>query len=134
MPAGANFPNWRALDDPELETRLDWPFDGIRFDIEHNSFWLPQWGQRPAELSSAIELARAAVAAAPRLIPVYSHRFLPAEPLESGNPVLSVYQTDIIYYGRDLRSYFAHEFGGRNYIESTISEPRQIRFWSVLVS
>ena len=27
-----------------------------------------------------------------------------------GNPVLSVYQTDIIYYGYDLEDYLRHEF------------------------
>jgi hypothetical protein len=47
----------------------------------------------------------------PRLVPVFSHRYLPAEPHLSGNPVLSVYQTDIIYYGSNLKRYIAHEFG-----------------------
>jgi len=40
-------------------------------------------------------------------IPVYSHRYLPSEPKATGNPVLSVHQTDIIYYGNDLASYFS---------------------------
>ncbi len=134
LPLGREFPNWRVLDDPSLERRLNWPFDGIRFDIEHNSFWRPEWGHRPPELSVAIEVARGFVATAPRLIPICSHRYLPSEPAESGNPVFSVYQTDIIYYGRDLRSYFAHEFGSLKYVEATTPEPRHVRFWGDLVS
>ena len=134
MPVGKGFPDWRVRDEAGLQYRLDWPFDGVRFDIENNAFWLSEWGPRPDDLSAAIEVARRAVAAAPKLIPIYSHRFLPTEPLKSGNPVFSVYQTDIIYYGRDLHTYFAHEFGGANYAESITPKPRHIRFWSDLTS
>ena len=46
----------------------------------------------------------------PKLIPIYSSRYIPESPKETGNPVFSVYQTDIIYYGFDLLSYFENEF------------------------
>ncbi len=39
-----------------------------------------------------------------------SRRYLIAEPCRAGNPVLSVHQSDIIAYGRDLRDYLLHEF------------------------
>lgn len=39
IPVGSRFPNWRALHEPELGRILEWPFEGIRFDIEHSSFW-----------------------------------------------------------------------------------------------
>jgi len=45
-------------------------------------------------------------------VPVYAHRYLPAGRGTSGHPVLSVYQTDIIYYGVDLSDYIHQEFGG----------------------
>ena len=77
-------------------------------------------------------IVRDAVAKAPKLIPLMGHRYLPAEPCEAGNPVLSVYQADIIYYGADLDAYFN--------IELRLGEPkrygdgaRRIRFWSDLV-
>jgi hypothetical protein len=51
------------------------------------------------------------------LIPIYGHRYLVGEPCCAGNPVLSVHQSDIIVYGRDLREYLLREFaadlGGR---------------------
>lgn len=45
------------------------------------------------------------------MVPVYSHRYLLADPDRTGTPVLSMHQTDIIYYGADLLDYFQREFG-----------------------
>jgi hypothetical protein len=42
------------------------------------------------------------------MIPVYSHRYLPAA--MPGHPVLSVYQTDVIHYGNDLTDWLNREF------------------------
>ena len=66
----------------------------------------------------------------PKLIPVYSHRMMPDEPQAAGNPVFSVHQTDIIYYGSDLADYLRHEFSlpGR---EPWPSQTRAIRFWDI---
>jgi len=136
------FPNWRSGEIENLQTRLDWPFDGMVFDIENNVFWLDDWGARPASLEAAIEVARRAVDSAPKLIPVYSHRYLPAEPFLAGNPVLSVHQTDIIYYGADLWDYFRNEFGPKQERRQKLTvKPgeaigqivRPIRFWSTIM-
>jgi hypothetical protein len=35
-------------------------------------------------------------------VTLYSHRYLPAAPTPAGCPVVSVRQTDVIYYGRVL--------------------------------
>jgi ABC-type glycerol-3-phosphate transport system substrate-binding protein len=95
----------------QMHQGLDWPFAGIAFDIRHDVFWFDEWGQKPNDIEAAVEIARRHVRAAPTLIPLYSHRYLPSEPLLAGNPVFSVYQTDIIYYGGDLWEYFSNEFG-----------------------
>lgn len=114
---------------------MDWPFEGMCFDIEHNSFWLPSWGPKPLALADAYDVARAAIAEAPRLIPICGHRFLPNKPCEAGNPVFSVHQTDIIYYGTDLFDYFRNEFS--YYFDRTgytfAGNVRRIEFWSDLV-
>ena len=60
-----------------------------------------------------------------------AHRFIPADPRESGNPVFSVYQADVIHYGFDLPSYFHSEFGVGNPYSSP-DVPREIEFWSEL--
>ena len=133
LPVAQGFPDWRAPESSELVSQLAWPFDGIAFDIEHNDFWWNGWGPRPAELPEAIGVAKVAVETAPRLIPIFGHRYLPAEPAFAGSPVFSVYQTDIIYYGADLRRYLACEFGSLNYASATSGKPRRIRFWTDLV-
>jgi hypothetical protein len=133
LPAGPRFPDWRHPESNELRQQLAWPFDGIAFDIEHDSFWWNEWGPRPSELPNALSVARAAVALAPRLIPIHGHRYLPAEPDLPGNPVFSVYQTDIIYYGSNLRRYLACEFGDLEWAEATSKTHRRIRFWTDLV-
>lgn len=98
------------------------------FDIEHNSFWDPEWGPKPESADEAKVIATKAVGKAPGLIPVFSHRYLPAEPCEQGNPVLSVYQTDIIVYGADLPTYFAHEF--RWALDEQPKPTKAIRCWT----
>lgn len=133
LPIGRRFPDWR---DPASESILDqlgWPFEGIAFDIGHNVFWWPDWGERPKSLQDAISIARAAFESVPKMIPIYGHRYLPAEPQAAGNPVFSVYQTDIIYYGLDLRRYLACEFGALSHEDAIRGEARYIRFWTELV-
>lgn len=137
VPPGAitranNFPNWRHEPETSIRERLEWPLEGIRFDIEHNGFWLDSWGEMPTDRDAAFDVARREVNSAPTLIPIFSHRYLPSEPPQAGNPVLSVYQTDIIYYGYDLAGYFAAEFGCPS--PAWASEtPRGIGFWDELL-
>jgi hypothetical protein len=134
LPSGPRFPDWRKPESRALRDQMTLPFQGIAFDIERNAFWWPAWGPRPAALGDALAVARAAVEAAPRLIPVFAHRYLPAEPEDAGNPVFSVHQTDIIHYGADLRSYLANEFGTPDpTIVIVGGTPRRIRLWTDLV-
>lgn len=131
QPIGDRFPDWRHPRSKFLRERLAWPADSICFDIEHNAFWMSDWGERPRWLAHAKAIARRAVRAAPFLVPVFAHRYLPAEPSRAGNPIFSVYQTDIIYYGRDIMSYLDAEFGIPN--PGPVPDvPREIAFWSEL--
>jgi hypothetical protein len=54
--------------------------------------------------------ARAHVARVPRLVPVFSHRYLTSDLQFNPSPVFSVEQTDVIFYGDNLLDYVAHEF------------------------
>ena len=132
LPVSQGFLNWRRASDEEILHILIWPYEGICFDIEQNSFWLEAWGQQPASLNEAFAIARKAIEQAPTLIPIYGHRFIPDRPNEAGNPIFSVYQTDIIYYGHDLADYFENEF--RYYFGRTEHRlkggVKQIEFWS----
>jgi hypothetical protein len=125
------WPDWRDGGPCDLRQRLRWPIDGVLFDVENNAVWHPAWGQRPADISEALNTARRHLARAPKMIPVYEHRYLPAGRGTSGHPVLSMYQTDIIIYGTDLENYITNEFTGSGaLIREDWSPPPMVRFWS----
>jgi hypothetical protein len=90
------------------------------------------------ELGIAADRASAivtdALARAPRLIPICAHRYMPDSPVQEGNPVFSVWQTDIICYGTDLSRYLACEFKALTPEEAVAGSPRTIPFWSALAS
>lgn len=120
--------DWRT-DDAGIRRALEHPVAGLLFDLEHNGLWWPEWGERPPSAKERAEVLTSVVNAAPRLIPLIGHRYIPEEPHEAGNPVFSVMQSDVIYYGADLTEYFANEFNGTY----CISHTRHINFWSELV-
>ena len=122
--------DWRT-DDAPIQRALKWPLEGLLFDVEQNGLWWPEWGKRPDQALARAEIVTNAVRTAPPLIPIIGHRYLPSEPGESGNPVFSVYQSDIIYYGRDLADYFERELNpsGMPFAGPT----RYIPFWSDMV-
>jgi hypothetical protein len=130
LPSGPHFPNWRSEDAADLRDRFEIPRRGIFFDIERNGFWLPEWGPRPDSMTDALQFADNLLASAPKLIPILGHRMMPDDPQAEGNPVFSVHQTDIIYYGYDLEDYLRHEFnlpGRKDWPENI----RPIRFWDI---
>src|SRR5262249_10309360 len=92
------WPDWRNGDPATLREFLGWPAEGVLFDVEHNRFWHHTWGPRPDDLSLALEIARRMLDAVPTMVPVYGHRYLPAGKGTFGHPVLSMWQTGIIYY------------------------------------
>ena len=122
--------DWRS-DEKEIREMLAWPLEGLLFDVENNALWWSEWGVKPALPEERAEVVGRVVAAAPKLIPLISHRYLPSEPHEAGNPVFSVYQSDVIYYGVNLTDYFERELvDPRRPFRDHI---RRIRFWSDLV-
>lgn len=130
LPKGERFPDWRSGSEEQLRDWLDTPRQGIFFDIENNGFWLPEWGPRPKATLEALQLAGRLLAAAPKLIPIFGHRMIPDNPHLDGNPVFSVHQADIIYYGYDIEDYLRHEFGlsGRKPWPDNL---RPIHFWDI---
>ena len=122
------WPDWRNSDPATLRVFLDWPAEGVLLDVEHNGFWYHPWGPHPEQLSSALETARGMLAEVPVMVPVYGHRYLPAGAGTARHPVLSMWQTDIIYYGLDLADYIDREFGNRRPIRGQRSvEPASDR-------
>src|SRR5262249_2450436 len=78
--------DWRKGDPAAIRALLDWPLEGFWFDVQ-NGLWWPEWGEKPSGREEQYERLRGLFEAAPRLIPVFGHRYLPQEPFERGNPV-----------------------------------------------
>jgi hypothetical protein len=108
LPTGRGWPDWRSPDRQTIRDRLAAPVEGVLFDVAQSDFWYGGWGPRPHSPEEAVEVARRYLMTVPRMIPVYSHRYLPAA--LNDHPVLSIYQTDIVLYGNDLRDWIAREF------------------------
>lgn len=125
--------DWRH-DDVAIRKALEWPLEGLLFDLEHSNLWLDGWGERPDTLGGRAEVLTDLVHAAPRLIPIFGHRYIPETPHAAGNPVLSVWQSDIIYYGVDLPDYLRREFEpGEFPLKPVTGAVRPVPFWSDLV-
>ena len=120
-----------SIEDPRIREKLAWPVDMLLWDVENGSWWA-EWGEKPANKQAREEIVREAVAAAPRLIPLHAHRFIPEVPHEAGNPVFSMYGFDTISYGGDLEEYFSNEFKGEYKFKEW--PPRHIPFWSDLAA
>lgn len=125
------FPDWRQVPSDYIQGRMQWPFEMLIWDVERNHHRLPGWSEEPHLDEDLKEMTRATLRSAPCLIPIYGHRFLPATPYESGNPIFSMHGTDTIGYGADLLSYFCREF--------KVTDPREekppfktIPFWEPL--
>jgi hypothetical protein len=103
------WPEWRDGDVDELRAHLDWPVEGMLSAVR-NGYWGPDWDARPDTSEAAVAAARRWLAAAPRMVPVYAHRYLPAGRGTFGQPVLSMWGADIVRYGTDLLDYIDREF------------------------
>jgi hypothetical protein len=123
--------DWILSDSTAIQGRLDWPFDSFWFDVVHSGIWWPTWGDKPASLDGQHERLKNIFAQAPRLIPLFGHRYIPEEPDERGNPVFSVYQTDVIYCGANLQDWLDRERDAYN--KKPWPQIKDIRFWSEAV-
>lgn len=128
LPVGAGWPNWRADGRRVLHKQLALPTEGIRFAVEWQGFWPAGWGIRPARMKDALRSADYHLARVPRLIPLHTYRYLPAD--GTGSPVLSVVQTAVTVVGADLADFFATEFGAPAI--AAIEPVGTVAFWSDL--
>lgn len=139
LPYGPRFPDWLSVAEGGLQHPtqgyLERPLEGLRFDVKHNQFWMKNWGERPDDLQACYAIVEKKFREAPVLIPIFAHRYMPASPNKRGNPVFSVWQTDIIYYGMELPDYLSAEFSFPLPPKWRVpSEPRKIEFWNEIVS
>jgi len=129
LPVGGMWPNWREDGARRLRARLAMPVEGVLFDVENHGVWFADWGTRPAQTRHAIRSARYHLERAPRLVPLYGHRYLPGVADAWGQPVLSVTRTDVVVHGANLLDWLAHEFAATPARPGVVTAP----FWRDLV-
>ncbi len=120
--------DWVRSDPSIIQHRLEWPFESFWFDVTNNAAWWPEWGDKPSSVDEQRARLKEVFALAPKLIPLFSHRYLPEQPFARGNPVFSVYQTDVICYGADLQDWIERERG--SYDSKPWPPIKEIPFWS----
>ncbi len=136
LPVSKGFYNWRDTSKHNLEyikSALEMPLRGLLFDLEINGLWCDNWGQKTDSIEEAKRIFLKHYAAAPQMIPIYSHRYIPFIKDNMKIPVFSIMQSDIIYYGPDLSTYLEIEFGFREYRGIQNKKYEYIDFWSDLI-
>ncbi|MFF7947670.1 SMI1/KNR4 family protein [Streptomyces griseorubiginosus] len=136
LPTGNGWPDWRYGNASLLRSWLDKPVEDVLLAVAEADFWHPGWGARPTRRSDAVAGARSHLTSVPQLVPVYSHRYVPAGRETFAHPVLSIHGADIIPYGYDLIDYVHQEFGSpqdrteaeRQVVDATVA------FWADLLS
>lgn len=131
VPVSNGFYNWRDLSPKNIsyiKEKMNIPFIDILNYCGEIDEWPSAWGTRPKNSQDLKRKIEMLLNEAPRLIPVYAHRYIPM--LKEESPVLSVMGLDIIYYGQNLFQYLEIEFGRKNYNEIAFENIGYIEFWS----
>ena len=141
-----DFYNWRDFSQDnvsKIKAKLDWPLEGMLFDVAANGFWKKCFGPKTNNIENDENIVinyikNASNEIVPKLIPIYSHRYVPCYPDIMNMSVISVYQKDIIYYGYELEDYFKNEFDtiGISKEKDDINyekKPVEIPFWTDII-
>ena len=128
----------------DIKRALDGVVSGVLFDVERNALWLDEWGERPNEKSARADLVTSLITSAPKLIPLHSHRFLIAGLDLEPSPVVSIMQSDVIFYAESIEACLAADFPdlalGLELPETAIDQTAYLRtlravpFWGALLS
>lgn len=135
LPISNQFYNWRDFSDENIEKikrRIYCPINGILFDIEKSDFWIKDFGEKSGSITIDLENVKKYMEKnIPILIPIFGHRYISSYPCEVNNPVYSVVQTDIIYYGDNIYEYFEVEFANKKLSKKA---KKYIPFWGEIAS
>lgn len=143
LPVSDGFYNWRDRSNDNIEKikrALEAPIIGLQSSLKNEfqrssdpfqDFWYEGWGEKPRDFKTACEVLLKRYNDAPKLVPIYSHRYMPCIKDNTRLPVFSLMESDIICYGENLIAYFEIEFGFKKY--SDMSECQYVEFWSDLL-
>lgn len=134
LPISRGFYNWRDFSDCNIsfiKEAINYPIKDI-YDRADEVYWCEDWGAEPSNKQEFIKRVRQKLQKAPRLIPIFSHRYIPAIN-KIDPPILSIQGVDVIYYGENLKNYFNIEFGDEKQEYINFEKVPHIPFWSELI-
>lgn len=142
------FHNWQT-DTHIIENAYQQTIDDLSYEVLHNNVWKSGWGRKPVTKYGQKQQIEHLIAQAPKLIPIYDHRFLLTEPYQEGNPIVSIRQSGIVIHAPDLYTFFCKDFAdlmdlGKQELKQINAEARQmskekyssyrsIPFWGELI-
>lgn len=138
LPVGESFYNWNDYSEDntkKIKKMIEDPICGIIYDIENNNFWMDIFGKCPDKIEDRVNkfIEYKDKGFIPKLIPIYSHRYVVSD-RDINYPIISVYQTDIIYYGINILDYFEREFDkNKKWTDKDYIEINRIQFWSDII-
>ena len=131
FPLSKGFYDWRNTSPNNvnrIKEAIRRPFDDLKKCISEVE-WNENWGNEPESIDVRDKIIIEKIINAPKLIPVFSHRYIPQ--IEGENvPIISVHEVDIICYGINLNDYLEVEFGNKQQSNVDYSQIREIPFWS----
>lgn len=132
LSSAISFPLWKDFNENNvraIKKMIEDPINWLKEDVK-NGFWLKSWGKRPENEEEALEVFSRVASKAPKLIPIYSHRYVPVIEGVDDPPVISTVGMDTIIYGGNLSEYLQNEFfGGKLSTVPAVSIP----FWSEII-
>ena len=133
QPTSHDFIDWRHTASSGLRGLLTEPIEGVLDAVQGGRFWASQWGERPNDTTTAREVTRRELGAAPTLIPFWGGIYIPDDPSEGGNPLFSVYGEDIVFIAESLYALAKRSRSG-SWFSDVPGPMRYIRLWSDIAS
>ncbi|WP_194191842.1 SMI1/KNR4 family protein [Clostridium chrysemydis] len=134
LPISKGFYNWRNFNDENvtfINEVIKRPIKDI-YELADGVYWCDEWGEEPNNELEKVEIIRSLLKKAPKLIPIYAHRYMP-QVNRINTPIFSIHDTDIICYGENLTSYLEIEFGTEKQSDINYEKLTYIPFWSDLL-
>lgn len=134
LPISEGFYNWRDLSESNYEFILhsiNRPFSDF-YNEASEIYWNDDWGEEPENNKEIQAIIRDKLSSAPKLIPIYAHRYMPMINSDT-NPIFSIHGIDIIIYGESLVDYLNIEFGEKAQASINFSNICEVPFWSEVI-
>ncbi len=134
LPTAKGFYDWRDFSESNVQfvlQAINRPFDDFYNDAA-GVYWNDDWGDKLGNADAIREIVRSKLATAPKLVPIYAHRYVPMI-AGKGQPVFSVHGIDVIVYGKSLDDYLEIEFAGKGRPPLDVADVCHVPFWSEVI-